>query len=374
MRSIRNIFKIDFEKDRVYGLDILRALAVLFVVLGHGSKLLFPSINKITFYLEYDGVAIFFVLSGFLIGGILIKILERENATYKNLFNFWIRRWFRTLPNYFLVLFILLILSYFFIDGFSVSTGGKYFLFAQNLFTPHPAWFPEAWSLSVEEWFYLLIPIIVFGLVGMCKVITNKAIIWTSVFILILMTAIRIYRYVEIPVNSFEEWDGIFRRQVLTRLDSLMFGLIGAYIFFYYKNTWFRYKNQLFILGLVLFLGMKILDRYHMHVFDLYQCVFSFSLASFATLSLLPFLSDLKTGNGVVYKSFTYISLISYSMYLLHFSVIQKWIIINLDFPELPAYVQIGSKYFLYWSITILVSILMFKYFERPMMKLREKF
>ena len=374
MKTLLNVFKIDFERNRIYGLDILRALAVLFVVLGHGTKLLFPTINRLTFYVEFDGVAIFFVLSGFLIGGILIKILEKEDASGKTLWNFWIRRWFRTLPNYFLVLIILLVLSYLFIDGFALLSGYRYFLFAQNLFTPHPAWFPEAWSLSVEEWFYLLIPLIVFGLVGMCKVITNKAILWTAIFILLLMTAIRVYRYMEIPVNSFEEWDGLFRRQVLTRLDSLMFGLIGAYMFFYHKAIWVKYKVQLFVLGIVLFLAIKYMDRFHMKSFGLYQCVFSFSLASFATLSLLPFLSELKSGNGVVYKSFTYISLISYSMYLLHFSVIQKWIINNLDFAALPAYVRIGTRYLLYWALTILISILMFKYFERPVMKLRERF
>ena len=374
MKTLLNVFRIDFKKDRVYGLDILRALAVLFVVLGHGSKLLFPTINRLTFYVEFDGVAIFFVLSGFLIGGILIKLLEKEDATHKTLVNFWVRRWFRTLPNYFLVLFILLILSSVFIDGFAALGGYRYFLFVQNLYTPHPAWFPEAWSLSVEEWFYLLVPVIVFGLVGLCKVITNRAVLWTSIFILVLITFIRIYRYIEMPVHNFEDWDAIFRRQVLPRLDSLMYGLLGAYISYYHKHVWIKYKNQLFILGILLFLLIKYLDRFHMHTFGLYQCVFSFSLASFATLILLPFLSELKTGKGTVYKSFTYISLVSYSMYLLHFSVIQKWIIVNLDLDALPGYARIGTKYVLYWTLTILISILMFKYFERPVMKLREKF
>jgi peptidoglycan/LPS O-acetylase OafA/YrhL len=374
MKSLVNVFRIDFDRNRVYGLDILRALAVLFVVLGHGSKLLFPTINKVIYYLLFDGVAIFFVLSGFLIGGILIKVLEKEKASHKALFNFWIRRWFRTVPNYFLVLFILMLLSYLFNGGFTFSAGYEYFLFAQNLFTPHPIWFPEAWSLSVEEWFYLLIPIIVFSLVGMCKVVTSKAVLWTSILILILMTSIRIYRYIQTPVDNFDDWDLVFRRQVLTRLDSLMFGVIGAYIYFYHKKAWLKYKNSLFILGVFLFLLIKYMERYNINGLGLYTCVFSFSLTSFATLILLPFLTELKSGNGMVYKLMTYISLISYSMYLLHFSVIQKWIIVNMDFTQLPVYVGIATKYLLYWIITILSSILLFKYFETPVMKLRERF
>ena len=188
------------------------------------------------------------------------------------------------------------------------------------------------------------------------------------------MTSIRIYRYIEIPVHNLEHWDLIFRRQVLTRLDSLMFGLIGAYIYHYHKQIWLKYKKGLFILGLILFLIIKYRDRYHMHEFGFYKCVFSFSLASFATLLLLPFLSELKYSKGVIYKSFTYISLISYSMYLLHFSLIQKWIIVNIDLTALPDYFEIGIKYLLYWAMTIFISIIMFKYFELPMMKLREKF
>ena len=72
--------KLSIEnKPRVYGLDIFRAIAILIVVKEHGRIVsgdlfeLIPSIPLI------DGVELFFVLSGFLIGSILIKIIEREN-------------------------------------------------------------------------------------------------------------------------------------------------------------------------------------------------------------------------------------------------------------------------------------------------------
>jgi peptidoglycan/LPS O-acetylase OafA/YrhL len=267
-----------------------------------------------------------------------------------------------------------LILSYIFSDNFTFSKGYKYFLFSQNIFTPHPSWFPEAWSLSVEEWFYLVIPVVLFGLVGMGKVITNKAILWTSIMILILITGIRFYRYMEIPVHSMEDWDLLFRKQVLTRLDSLMFGLIGAYMFYYHKEGWVRYKGVLLVLGIAIFLVMKYLDRYNLNGLGIYQCVLSFSLTSLATLMLLPFLSQVKSGSGVAYKAITYISLISYSMYLLHLSVIHDYIIASLNFTEWPVYIKIAARYLLYWTITIISSILLYKYFETPVMKLRERF
>jgi peptidoglycan/LPS O-acetylase OafA/YrhL len=162
MKKIKQIEQTN-TKSRIFGLDILRACAIMFVVVGHG-KYLYPSttpkiISKtISLIFGYDGVSIFFVLSGFLIGGILIKTLEKKRGEKKVLLNFWIRRWLRTLPPYFLILIILLILNLLFTEGFHFSKRFplNFFTFTQNLFYRHPNFFPEAWSLSIEEWFYLL--------------------------------------------------------------------------------------------------------------------------------------------------------------------------------------------------------------------------
>ena len=62
------------------------------------------------------GVELFFVLSGFLIGGILIKIFDNTEFTFADVRRFWIRRWFRTLPNYWLILSINIII-FVFING-----------------------------------------------------------------------------------------------------------------------------------------------------------------------------------------------------------------------------------------------------------------
>ena len=94
------------EKNRIFGLDIMRTFAILAVMFGHSIFFLPTSIKDQLHAFVIDGVNIFFVLSGFLIGGILIRDFEKKK-TIKVLFNFWIRRWFRTLPNYFLILIVL---------------------------------------------------------------------------------------------------------------------------------------------------------------------------------------------------------------------------------------------------------------------------
>jgi peptidoglycan/LPS O-acetylase OafA/YrhL len=106
-----------------------------------------------------------------------------------------------------------------------------------------------------------------------------------------------------------------------------------------------------------------------------YFKVFYFSFISLATLFTLPFLSTLTSGKGFFYKPITYISLISYSMYLLNLNVIQIWILGKIDWTVITGniYLISGVKYFMYWFLVITLSLLLYKYFEIPMMKLRDK-
>jgi peptidoglycan/LPS O-acetylase OafA/YrhL len=257
------LLTIAIDKKRIFGLDIIRALAIFFVVLGHGAHLLQAKLKAFIFLLPFpDGVTVFFVLSGFLIGGILIKVLENEQASFKTLFIFWTRRWLRTLPAYFLILILLISLSIIFVKGFSFFKVANYFIFSQNFNTPHPQFFIEAWSLAVEEWFYLLIPSIIFILTGLFKVKPQKAVLATVVSVITATIIFRYYRYLTIPVTSEEIFGAIFRGQVVTRLDTLMFGVAGAYFYYYYPLSWIKYKNQTFVLGITVIILTGIIPQW----------------------------------------------------------------------------------------------------------------
>ncbi|MBT8273165.1 MAG: acyltransferase [Bacteroidia bacterium] len=376
-RFISGLFQMRLDTSkRIYGLDILRALAILFVVIGHGIKILPPGnfVRNISMYLDFDGVSVFFVLSGFLIGGILIKIVENNKANFKTLWNFWLRRWLRTLPNYFFVLILLVfILPLLFTGNIEDSLWAKfkYALFIQNFYTEHPYFFPEAWSLSIEEWFYLLIPIFIFILIGLCKIKPKWSILIVSVSILCFVTFFRYYRFMDLPELSKKEWDLLFRKQVITRLDSLMFGIIGSYLAFYFKATWVKHKKVLLVLGVLIFCLEKYMHHFMGHIgYGFYMSVFSFSVVSLATLMVIPFLSEYKTGRGYLFKVFTIISLISYSMYLINLTVVQEYLLTL--FPEDLKRLSY-LRYLSFWAIVIYGSILMYKYVEQPFMRLRNR-
>lgn len=367
--------RIDINPNRIYGLDILRAMAILFVILGHSSFLVSEKTGRFLLNFTLDGVNIFFVLSGFLIGGILIRLLNENQINPKLLGNFWIRRWFRTIPNYLFILIILLILNSLFTPYFEWQNYKSFFIFSQNLFSKHPGFFPEAWSLSVEEWFYLLIPILLFILIKLFRISIKNTFLISALGIIISVTAFRYFRYTSMEITEMSTWGRMLRKQVFTRLDSIMFGLLGAYILHYFPKLWNKFKLQSLLIGIILLVSVK-LNPFGFENFGLYHCVFSFSFTSMGALFTIPYLNSLKSGKGLLFKILTYTSLISYSMYLINLTIVQKWILGNLDWTGLQTYNEplfFFTQFALFWVLVYLLSTLLYKYFELPMTKLRDR-
>lgn len=378
--TILNIFRLQIDKDRVFGLDLLRCAAIVFVVISHQSGIWPPDnwfLGVFGKLMGYDGVSIFFVLSGFLIGGILIKILEKNTINRKILINFWIRRWFRTLPAYFFILVVVCTIHRFFGNGITGKEVIKHFTFTQNIFEKHPGnLFPEAWSLSIEEWFYILIPIIVFVFIKLFNFSAKQSILFTAILVILIITSFRFYRYSVIKIENMDQWDIIFRKQVSTRLDSLMFGVLVSYIQFYHNLNWQKYKKPLLITGLSFFLIFNFVFPKIIAVNSLFNVVFSFTFISLATAFLLPFLSSMSSKQTIWHKTITYISLISYSLYLLNLTIVNRWIVNKISWDNLSDnfVFNLLIKNVSYWIILISLSILMYKYIEIPCTKLRDKF
>lgn len=364
------------HNNRVWGLDLLRAFAILFVVYGHGITYIDPAISKRIYVLPlFDGVSMFFVLSGFLIGRILLKTFEKKNFHFRDLTQFWIRRWFRTIPNYILVLTFLAIVSPYF-NLPQPDALFQYYFFSQNFASPQPQFFQESWSLTIEEWFYLIVPLLFFISAKFCQFNRQKLTLFWIAFIIISVTTFRFYRVYSFNFPTFHDWDSSFPKQVVTRLDSIMFGVLGAYINIYFSGFWHKIANKSFIAGIILLL----VDHYFFMILSrTYYLYFVLTLRPVGALLLLPKLSALTRGPSWIVRIITFISVISYSMYLLNFSVIGGVImptvkrnILDLD-SGIEQHIYL-IQYVMYWFISIALSFLLYQYFERPMTALRERF
>jgi len=357
------------SSGRVFGLDLLRALAVLFVMYGHSLHILPDTPVKDVLALPVlDGVTLFFVLSGFLIGRILLKTIDREDFDGPMLLRFWIRRWFRTLPNYYLVLTTLVAATYVASDPLvPLPPGiGHYFSFTQNLAWPHPEFFGEAWSLAVEEWFYLCIPIPLYLATRLPKVDRRRVMLLCATLVIVLSAVYRIWRIDAISDITMHEWLYWHRMQVITRMDSLMYGVLGAYLSLYHKNFWANVAPYSFWPGI----AILVLDRaMYLGEYNMtYVSCFSLTVAPLATLLLLPRLSSWHATSGVIVKVVTFTSLTSYSLYLVN----QALVLETINLWRCSEHATL-IKLALYWSISVGGAFLLYSYFEKPVMDLRDR-
>ena len=325
------------------------------------------------------GVELFFVLSGFLIGNILIKtFLNSTTYTFADVRNFWVRRWMRTLPVYWLILTVLIFLYKFM--GFQGLDSWKlwYYFFAQNLFYPHPIFFfGEAWSLSVEEWFYLTLPLAMLIAAKVFRPVKKKQFLLSVflgyLFVFILIRFLNAFH----PAYGPDQDTGI-RKVVLLRFDAVMYGVIMAWLHTFHKV--FFYKARYVFLGVFvagfsffyyLYLNLDILEDCAAHnlIIFLSDSFFYLFLPLFLSCCL-PLANTIGDRQGKLPQFFRYISKISYSLYLVHYSLIFIPFFSRFK-PDTD--IKVAVEYTLYLGLTFIFATLMYRFVESPVMAYRDR-
>ena len=156
-----------------------------------------------------------------------------------------------------------------------------------------------------------------------------------------------------------------------------MFGFLGAWLAFFYNDFWLRWKKTLAIMGIALLFIPQVIGALPAVNMN-FNNFCSLTLTSIGTFFLLPSLSELRTGKGFFYRFLTFVSIVSYSMYLVNFSLVQLTIIPSLTgtiimFTRNHLVISV-IRYLLYWILTFGLSYIMYSFYEKPMMQLRERF
>jgi peptidoglycan/LPS O-acetylase OafA/YrhL len=241
MRPLETKLTNSSTHGRILALDGLRGVAILLVVVWHYFYF-YPDPNhhptallpRLYVYFErciasgWSGVDLFFVLSGFLIGGILLDV--RTSPSYFG--TFYLRRFFRIIPVYYawIALYVLLLLGFAFArhaDWLGEPKiwyeVGAQFVFFQNLGLMHysgvgGAWFTATWSLAVEEQFYLVAPVIV-------RWLSSRVLIWLLTLVVLLAPLLRVLVHYYLPSTTSLDPAYIL---MPCRADSLAIGMLVA--------------------------------------------------------------------------------------------------------------------------------------------------
>jgi peptidoglycan/LPS O-acetylase OafA/YrhL len=323
-------------------------------------------LHKISFW-TWSGVDLFFVLSGFLIGRILIY-----NKASKNFFKtFYARRFLRIFPAYYLVLLAFFI---FVKSGTSVNFPWlaqepfplySYALYIQNFFMMYsstgPNWLGVTWSLAAEEQFYLLLPLVIF-------LVNYKNLPWAIIIGILLGPIFRatlpgLGPYVLLPA----------------RIDSLMFGVLIAY---YHLNGSLEKafkKRQGMLVGciIVFFLLLYVFGAKKPMggIGDVYlHTVLAMFYASFLILVLV---ADKNSGLSKFLSApwMSFIAKISYMIYLTHqiFNGLFSEIFMHRQTPQMSeldgALTTLGA-----FIATLAFSTLSYYILEKPILNLGKKF
>jgi peptidoglycan/LPS O-acetylase OafA/YrhL len=321
--------KIVFNKS-IYREDIqiLRGIAVLSVILFHANKNLFP--------MGYLGVDVFFVISGFVVTPLIIRIFQDKSYNFGqkiiNMRNFYRRRFYRLAPALTGTLIFSSVIIFFFgnINDHErfAKQGLATLLLVGNLgaykynidyFSPNPNPLLHTWSLAVEEQIYIVLPFMLLAILGIFRKFQNlpKIFLYISIGMAILSfisyvlpTSIQ-YFYSLVGVRSTQQFS------FYSALSRIWQFLVGGILFIFFSQQ-VRIRKSVHIASsifvivticIILFSRIQIEAR----IGSILVSILTLFVIAFASLNLLPF----RLSNILIWFGDR-----SYSLYLLHLPIL----------------------------------------------------
>jgi len=349
------------HQHRIISLEFLRGLAAFAVMVPHFFLYYLKEPSGGAEIASITAVEVFFVLSGFVLGPQIMLCGKRRNWT--TLRTFLLRRWMRTIPSYLIGLLAVSI-------AFGEIASTDFFRYAgyvQNLFSHYNThdYYPVAWSLSVEEWFYVTFPPLVLLWIWLTKGIDG----WHEYFIagLVFILAITIIRSI---YGNTSDWGPQVRRVVVFRVDSIAYGFVLYLLFQRIKVDWNTQRRRVAFLAFTVTTALLIYVNYEMlqseaawlrHINPFVSAAFGMS-----TVAFFLSLNSLLQGQWVSAVGL-YLGRISYPVYLFH-------LVILYVMSRLPLQLNDSWRFFVYVMGVLLFTTIFFYGVEKPILAARPRY
>lgn len=371
-------------RKRIIQLDVLRLLAVLLVLGRHMEPIpdqtsafghLLKGVGDVWLRCGWVGVDLFFVLSGFLVSGLLF----REYAAHGriNFKKFFIRRGLKIYPPFYaMIIFTLALQLYLDIAENYIHVKKLLLAFlSEALFVQNygPRLWPHTWSLAIEEHFYLLLPLTLillyrYGRKGDKPFPQLPKLFAVVAFACLALRLITSYAY------AFQVQTNVFPTHL--RLDSLAFGVLLSY-YNEFDPARLRHIRAHPLLasafGLLCVAPAFVLtlgQSFFLHTYGFTLLYVGFGVLLIVALNWKPH------APRVVKEFFlllAYLGARSYSIYLWHFLVRiwgVGWIVAALGITS-PSYTL---RWLLYMAGSIVVGVVLSNLIELPILRLRDRF
>jgi peptidoglycan/LPS O-acetylase OafA/YrhL len=338
-------------EKRIPALDMLRGLAAVAVMVPHYFLFVSKEASGTWEAMSAPGVEVFFLLSGFVLGPQIILCAERRDLN--TLATFLARRWMRTIPPY---LVALIAISIIFSGTTRTADFLRYATYTQNLFfeANRHDYFPVAWSLSVEEWYYVIFPPIAIAFAATIR--RRSAYVIAVIAFIAAITVIR-----TMFGDLSPGWGENVRRVVVFRIDSIAYGFL-LYLavrdraIVRRKGRWLAAVAFLATGALLIFINVTIVDA----GFPSLRAAQPFASAAFGASAVLFFASiDGLAAPSWARSAMSFAGRVSYPIYLFHLVVL---------------YAVPGLGFLLYFCAVVLIAAAFHYSFEQPLLAMRPRY
>lgn len=356
------------SRVRLRELDVLRCVAIVLVLFRHSEGLIQGVFGWFGEFLHalarwgWVGVDLFFVLSGFLVSGILFK--GWKDGKQMSLSRFWVRRAFKILPGFWVYLgFITAVVAW----RESQFPWGRFLaelFFVQNYV---PGLAGQTWSLAVEEHFYWLLPLVI-PLYRRPSVLARGGAVLTYFgAIAVLMLMLRVATQLRLPYTHSTH---LYPSHL--RLDALFAGVTLSHLYWFHRESLTRVVHRwgngigcVIVLCLLPALAVPIEASAWISTVGLTANAIGFALlAAVLLVRGLPWHRPLQG----VYAAAGLIGTWSYGIYLWHLEVIGRLEFYGRDRVGVVPLLVLGfvGSIGLGWLTT--------RWLERPFLKLRDRY
>jgi peptidoglycan/LPS O-acetylase OafA/YrhL len=343
------------RSNRVIQLDFVRGLAILAVMEYHFLSV--PVHNPIARAFEFlgkrlgwMGVDFFFVLSGFLVGGLLVQELLKSNDVAIG--RFLVRRAMKIWPAYYVYLLFQVIARKHPLGSFFWQN----FLNIQNYAGTS---LNHTWSLAVEEHFYLVLPPLLWYLFKNYR----ASIPWV---LLSLCGVVLAGRFVTVYALGWgdPQW------KTHARIDNLLFGVLLSWFFYSQRAKFDQFLERRVLLSCISIVGLLFAVQQGRHTSIMWTIGYTINYLSLAALLLVIYQYRGALTYSLPYRFVAWIGVYSYGIYLWHLSVREP---LAKIVTHLPLSIQWISLLCGQYITAVILGVVMTKLVEFPMLRVRDR-